>query len=102
PTPPSPTATLSPYTTLFRSAKTNLIEHKDVELDVDAFFCLSQGSLHLRKSAFAISQKLDMVTSAREGVIVLRANGQQRLKPRHLDRKSTRLNSSHVKISYAV
>src|SRR5690606_40101934 len=41
----------------------------------------------------------DLFVQAPEAVVVL---GQDLLDPHLLDRKSTRLNSSHVKISYAV
>src|SRR3712207_8589756 len=73
-----PRSTLFPYTTLFRSADALLLEGGDL---VE----------HL------LLQRLDVLGSAaeadREGVLL---PGPAR------DRKSTRLNSSHANISYAV
>src|SRR4051794_41361499 len=74
--PPPPRSTLFPYTTLFRS-RTELV-----------------GQLR-----FAVTLQ-DLRT-----VLVLRrqlAQERPRARPRSLDRKSTRLNSSHPSISYAV
>src|SRR5436305_10991246 len=72
-----PTSTLFPYTTLFRSLK-NLREM----LGLDAAAVVLHGDLHV-------------VPGAESGHLAL---GQLDI----LDRKSTRLNSSHVRISYAV
>src|SRR5688572_32458630 len=74
-----PRSTLFPYTTLFRSLR--LIQVAPVEVvslcDVDK----------------------TMVAEAAEIVSTRQAS---KKKPRTLDRKSTRLNSSHSQISYAV
>src|SRR2546430_10892859 len=67
-----PRSTLFPYTTLFRSSKLKIDE------------CLAAGR----------RQDQDQ---GQQGAI---ANADQRL--RQTDRKSTRLNSSHSQISYAV
>src|SRR5438874_9285631 len=70
---PPPTSTLFPYTTLFRS---------DLYLN------------ELGRPDLAIASFLDYRQSSKSGADTLYKLGQ--------DRKSTRLNSSHVEISYAV
>src|SRR5436309_6202516 len=71
--PPPPRSTLFPYTTLFRS------------------------DLPRRERASALRLR-----SAAAATPLRAAPGQLRAAPGAEDRKSTRLNSSHVKISYAV
>src|SRR3712207_8746684 len=68
-----PRSTLFPYTTLFRSEFKERLEEGET-LD------------HLLPETFA----------------VVREAATRTLGQRHLDRKSTRLNSSHANISYAV
>src|SRR5436309_8847372 len=85
-----PSSTLFPYTTLFRSQQDRL------------------QAVGLTSST--VAQQLQFllsgvpVTTVREDIrtvqVVARSAGDLRLDP--ADRKSTRLNSSHVKISYAV
>src|SRR3712207_8919671 len=89
-----PRSTLFPYTTLFRSE----------EPQVDA------AQLPLRRPRGEPAQHLEVPlrdTVAREGGLadgvqhqLLRLHDDVRV--RQLDRKSTRLNSSHANISYAV
>src|SRR5438874_8217287 len=71
-----PRSTLFPYTTLFRSEveqhSVPAVRHRDLIADVAA------------EPAFAVQHRVGQVTVASQ------------------DRKSTRLNSSHVEISYAV
>src|SRR5207249_11861790 len=77
PPPPPPSPTLFPYTTLFRSHLPKLHALRDLvggEVSPAVVADLLLGQAH----AFP------------------------RDHPRHQDRKSTRLNSSHVSISYAV
>src|SRR2546430_5954500 len=75
-----PRSTLFPYTTLFRSGRA---VHAGV-----------QGGAHLlRRQAHAQALR----SGLREARAVVRGHGQ-----RTTDRKSTRLNSSHSQISYAV
>src|SRR5690606_39826656 len=87
-----PTSTLFPYTTLFRSRAERLL------LD------LVHQSEELRP--VALRHLIDLYQSEREWAKAIDAA--QQLLPRRSpllsapDRKSTRLNSSHVKISYAV
>src|SRR5690349_23601562 len=76
--PPPPRSTLFPYTTLFRSGST----HPPWSVR-----SLSHAQNHRRRKG----------DSAHGG-----ARPSRRLRARHRDRKSTRLNSSHVEISYAV
>src|SRR3712207_8738683 len=72
-----PRSTLFPYTTLFRSER---------HLAVDAAPC-GQAELALKRDPrLAGSRELDPVER----------------RPARIDRKSTRLNSSHANISYAV
>src|SRR5436309_15231949 len=75
---PPPRSTLFPYTTLFRSKM------------------LQQ----LRQGIARRCQVFEFQAGAH--ALVKRAVEQAPGHARHIDRKSTRLNSSHVKISYAV
>src|SRR5437773_3799739 len=81
-----PTSTLFPYTTLFRSQF------------VDARAVSGQIADHLR--ALGIEAEAGQINEHQADA----ANNEARHAPRqaHLDRKSTRLNSSHITISYAV
>src|SRR5256885_2713471 len=87
-----PRSTLFPYTTLFRS-----VERKDV-LGV-----LLEQTLELRLRLVLLGLRLQVVE--REGVLV-GVDGilavERPVLDQLLDRKSTRLNSSHLVISYAV
>src|SRR3989442_8145560 len=74
-----PRSTLFPYTTLFRS-----VEHDDRQLVVHAE--RDGGGVH---DAEALVQHLDVRDPLEPPRVAV-------------DRKSTRLNSSHVRISYAV
>src|SRR5688572_31172984 len=75
-----PRSTLFPYTTLFRSSR-------------ESCLCLSGRSTLLRTLVHGISERLySWKTSASSGGGPVRRR----------DRKSTRLNSSHSQISYAV
>src|SRR5437773_4901186 len=82
--PPPPSCTLFPYTTLFRSrlaaGRLRSCAAHGAGPDVDHHWCDRGGR---PRSAGGI----DLVAPADEGA---------------LDRKSTRLNSSHITISYAV
>src|SRR3989442_7920065 len=77
-----PRSTLFPYTTLFRS-------HRQLEL--------------FEQYCAQLWRRVDVELPARGAVNVELETGQFLVEPaRDLDRKSTRLNSSHVRISYAV
>src|SRR3712207_7092453 len=91
-----PRSTLFPYTTLFRSRydppvqMTGRVALEDIELDgatlaKGAFGLLLLGSANRDPEAFAEPDVLDIGRT-----------------DNHQDRKSTRLNSSHANISYAV
>src|SRR3712207_7359106 len=85
-----PRSTLFPYTTLFRSA--------------------AARDLHPGRKPVAVAQRAEQPArqpAARGGAPPARDRGARqrqpgRLRLRQLDRKSTRLNSSHANISYAV
>src|SRR5690554_7634633 len=79
-----PRSTLFPYTTLFRS--------RDAALVGDAEQAVGAGAGHVDKALQAEFSRIHMVKHDRH----------QGLHAGHADRKSTRLNSSHVRISYAV
>src|SRR3712207_8833473 len=86
-----PRSTLFPYTTLFRS-------EPDSGLDVTASLVMRHLVASLaerRKAILYTSHILDVVERLCTRVIVLHEG-------RVVDRKSTRLNSSHANISYAV
>src|SRR3712207_8295453 len=81
-----PRSTLFPYTTLFRSL--GLLRARPLEQQlVD----LGERLVHALSGLAALDQRreLEQLQVARD-------------RARHLDRKSTRLNSSHANISYAV
>src|SRR3712207_8779925 len=78
-----PRSTLFPYTTLFRSYKENFAFYGTV---------LSGTPEQEARWKRGVSFTTDVVTDDVSKIYV----------QRHLDRKSTRLNSSHANISYAV
>src|SRR2546430_10549681 len=88
-----PRSTLFPYTTLFRSLGSYDITHhlvmyflKPIEQGLDVRFLggVHTGCLRVQTGVNSPIQKI------------------QDLKGKRIDRKSTRLNSSHSQISYAV
>src|SRR5690606_40200661 len=97
-----PAYTLFPYTTLFRSSANCLLTQIDeaVVAMTTAYCCVLALLVQGEKLDAAISDKLmDLV---KEGALPFHAVTGERLGPPTPggDRKSTRLNSSHVKISY--
>src|SRR3712207_8198191 len=77
-----PRSTLFPYTTLFRSAAAAVVEEQHPQAALD-------GPAHVeRLRQLAVAERLDQAAAG----VDLRLE----------DRKSTRLNSSHANISYAV
>src|SRR3712207_6999698 len=78
-----PRSTLFPYTTLFRSTRA-----VDARLTQDRPLGAAAGDPHRECAAWALAQ----VDPGCEPAVA----------PGRLDRKSTRLNSSHANISYAV
>src|SRR3712207_7110605 len=84
-----PRSTLFPYTTLFRSVVAGNIEVERIA-----------GSVNEGYDAGRLQRKLLLGRSRREAIIrKVDDTGRGR---RLRDRKSTRLNSSHANISYAV
>src|SRR2546430_12622928 len=82
-----PRSTLFPYTTLFRSTKIDKINLASRE---------ERQAENVRKMVLA------MVSDIRVVLIKLADRLHNMRTLEHLDRKSTRLNSSHSQISYAV
>src|SRR3712207_7210702 len=80
-----PRSTLFPYTTLFRSQ----LHFKDNRIPVDF------GIVILLITPLIVIPRLDIIVS---GAIILNLTNTWDVQ----DRKSTRLNSSHANISYAV
>src|SRR2546429_3326087 len=78
-----PRSTLFPYTTLFRS-------------------CLPAGISSPRSRGTSTLRSLPLVTTALAGGPPRSTDGASSGREEDLDRKSTRLNSSHGYISYAV
>src|SRR3712207_9550608 len=83
-----PRSTLFPYTTLFRS-----VEVRHVRLQGVARLVLGRGNL----GGEEVEERLEVGP-----VLAGRQRGPTGLGVRVEDRKSTRLNSSHANISYAV
>src|SRR5207249_11897529 len=95
-TTPQLSSTLFPYTTLFRSDRGAQVEQQPVGAGVkDEPHLVGQrrsatGSIGCKLRLVLLDQVLGLSAGAVDGLINM------------LDRKSTRLNSSHVSISYAV
>src|SRR5256885_11120179 len=81
-----PRSTLFPYTTLFRSA-----QH---ETDEQAG--------HANDGQRIVAQEMDLVADQPRAAQRRPHEGEQAAEQARADRKSTRLNSSHLVISYAV
>src|SRR5207249_10225181 len=88
--PPPPTSTLFPYTTLFRSL-VGLVRER-------ALGFAAARSRRVRNHAGLRVGEFDAQCSRRDGCFLDRVGASVTTG----DRKSTRLNSSHVSISYAV
>src|SRR5690606_41948352 len=94
-----PCSTLFPYTTLFRS---KFEENGEVKLgSIESITELASGtSFKYVRATLEVDQSTDVVnnlTDTRNPIMK-----EETLFLKTLDRKSTRLNSSHVKSSYAV
>src|SRR5690606_41514237 len=86
-TPRPPRSTLFPYTTLFRSDEAAARTALDISWELDS-------SSPFTKNLLDVLDVLDTFRVVPHGPFIFKFAAQ--------DRKSTRLNSSHVKISYAV
>src|SRR3712207_8880443 len=87
-----PRSTLFPYTTLFRS----------VHQSLGHSYATRQPVTDIIKDAAPITASLVVGGVVVWLLIALPAGILSALRPRSIDRKSTRLNSSHANISYAV
>src|SRR3712207_8265795 len=87
-----PRSTLFPYTTLFRSPGAEVV---DGEPDAEVVQALEH--LHAPRRVAHDRALGDLEAQQRRGHVVLGQHSSH-----HVDRKSTRLNSSHANISYAV
>src|SRR3712207_6993118 len=83
-----PRSTLFPYTTLFRSA----------EFFQDGFFYRALHCLHAGRTAEHVHGVFKDAGFLQQDSLAVRGEAD----PFFADRKSTRLNSSHANISYAV
>src|SRR3712207_6951840 len=83
-----PRSTLFPYTTLFRSKKTRLTDFDSPRSGGVIAINLREGDELV--GAALIDPEQDLLLVTRKAMSI------------RLDRKSTRLNSSHANISYAV
>src|SRR3712207_7979921 len=96
-----PRSTLFPYTTLFRSErKPNIINSLYLSPEI-----LEEHNYHLQRKYDKIEQNECQVEMDRteDAELVFVAYGTMaRVVKNCVDRKSTRLNSSHANISYAV
>src|SRR5688572_31429571 len=86
--PPPPSSTLFPYTTLFRSLSRSR----------DPASAYAQSEADFFHGRVSVGRNLDLLGFVRcvHGKFSLQADAEKK------DRKSTRLNSSHSQISYAV
>src|SRR3712207_7570131 len=87
-----PRSTLFPYTTLFRSRTTLNIGSGDVEL-----YSLRTLDENVDGDVFSLPFSIRVMLES-----LLRNAGGKFVSKEDVDRKSTRLNSSHANISYAV
>src|SRR3712207_8419391 len=92
-----PRSTLFPYTTLFRSP---LVAELEAWLRVQ-HARVSRKSETGKALAYALNHWAALTRFLEDGRICLSNNAAERAL-RGIDRKSTRLNSSHANISYAV
>src|SRR5205807_10364369 len=100
--PPPPRSTLFPYTTLFRSVhlgKASLYLGLPQRLDDGGVQLGDDLARRLRRRE---QREPSGRHHAGQQLIERRDVGQRRIALRAADRKSTRLNSSHLVISYAV
>src|SRR3712207_9100849 len=97
-----PRSTLFPYTTLFRSrGPAQEGQRQDEERRVDAEDHRDEGVEQLQDAADREDpRRADQHAGARPGQLAAGVRGAPARDQR--DRKSTRLNSSHANISYAV
>src|SRR5207244_10016488 len=98
----APDSTPFPYTTLFRSGSLRqaiLEANVSRGTDIIVFDASAYGTITLTSGELQIT---DCLFINGPGADQLAVNGNQASRVFHIDRKSTRLNSSHQIISYAV
>src|SRR5205085_10204242 len=93
---PTPPSTLSPYTTLFRSGPTGSGKSTTLAAIIDLIN--ETKALHV----ITIEDPIEFVHQNKKCLIHQREIGAHATSFAEADRKSTRLNSSHSQISYAV
>src|SRR3712207_7783881 len=95
-----PRSTLFPYTTLFRSLGEPVVGF------VPSDYQVAVSSINLGQPLVESNQASRIATEIRRIAAVITGEPvnmeEQQAERRNLDRKSTRLNSSHANISYAV
>src|SRR3989454_6587959 len=97
--PPPPRSSLFPYRTLFRSRSERFLQDHAGEDGNDHRRRVQQGG----GSRHASARDGELVGELEQGDEDAASEAHQEPAPRvHSDRKSTRLNSSHLVISYAV
>src|SRR5205814_7580272 len=102
PLPPPPGPPLFPYTTLFRSFLRLDQDVVGVERQIANLTYVSQFRASIKKKRLIVRIKRIKTFRVRHGRIDLHGNCLELLIRTIRDRKSTRLNSSHLGISYAV
>src|SRR5699024_12871234 len=98
--PPHPTCPLLPYTTLFRSHSRKIVTSQVYEHHMFGNLFGIIPKLCFQRLIFFIGITAGTRSRNRQQLCYLLLHAHQNL--RRGDRKSTRLNSSHVSISYAV
>src|SRR5207249_6785425 len=99
--PPPPHPTLFPYTTLFRSDSNplrNQLRERGIEPEIASRY-LGHGS-GLGHARWVVERTFAWLHHLKR--LLARYDRRHEIHEAFLDRKSTRLNSSHVSISYAV
>src|SRR5947207_9172897 len=99
--PHAPTSTRSPYTTLFRSDAAQEIAEK-LQPFVGRKLRLKILEVNRKANRLILSEKVALYEERREKRDELFSSLQVGQRVTGTDRKSTRLNSSHTVISYAV
>src|SRR5690554_7164928 len=94
-----PRSTLFPYTTLFRSRVEKYPENEKYSYTVDDRVDVD---FDISKEEWKNKSWIDKITKSQKTVFLIDGKQVSASEVRQLDRKSTRLNSSHVRISYAV
>src|SRR5690606_40752655 len=98
---PPPRSPLFPYTTLFRSPGGSAVSLGAASLGAVSLGAVSLGAASPGVAAFGSASEVEIKTTFRGQRVGIKGWTRVSGAPQR-DRKSTRLNSSHVKISYAV